>query len=482
MRRNRKVKIIATLGPASSTPEMIKKLFLAGADVFRINMSHATHEGLLERYNAIRAVEKEMDHPIAILCDLQGPKLRVGMFAEDALLEPGATFSFDQRDMPGDASRVYLPHPEIFEAVEPGHQLLLNDGKLRLTVTDKKPGKIETCVKVGGVLSNRKGISLPDSVLPMSPLTPVDRENLEYAADLGVDWMALSFVQRVEDVIEAKQLLQGRAAAMAKIEKPSAVADIDRIIKEADGIMVARGDLGVEMPLEQVPGVQKRLTRLARKHGKPVVVATQMLESMITEAVPTRAEVTDVATAVFEGADAIMLSAESAAGKYPEQSVATMTRVAAEVERDVLYDRIVHTEDPPIDDSAAGGISKAACSIAQDAGLAAIICYTTTGSTAYRISRHRPPQPILVLATSQVMVRRLAIGWGLHCVHTSDPHSVADMVTRACRLAAREKLVQEDDKVIITAGLPFGVPGQTNMLRVVRVDGHAVRYAENMLA
>ncbi len=483
MRRNRKVKIIATLGPVSSTPEMIKKLFLSGADVFRINMSHASHADVLARYNAIRVVEKEMNHPIAILCDLQGPKLRVGTFAEkEAQLLPNAAFCFDQNEAPGDETRVFLPHPEIFDAVEPGHQLLLNDGKLRLTVTKVHPGRIETRVIVGGILSNRKGISLPDSMLPLSSLTATDRENLEYAADLGVDWIALSFVQRAEDVIEAKRLLEGRAVVMAKIEKPSAVTDIDRILKEADGIMIARGDLGVEMPLEQVPGVQKRLTRLARKHGKPVVVATQMLESMITEAVPTRAEVTDVATAVFEGADAIMLSAESAAGKYPEQSVATMNRIAAEVERDALYESIVHTEDPPIDDSAAGGISKAACSIAQDAGLAAIICYTTTGSTAYRISRQRPTKPILVLATSQVTVRRLAIGWGLHCVLTTDPHSVSDMVTRACRLAAREKMVVEDDKVIISAGLPFGVPGQTNMLRVVRVDGHAMRYGQNMLA
>lgn len=464
---------------------MIKKLFLAGADVFRINMSHASCEDLHARYNEIRAVEKELNHPIAILCDLQGPKLRVGMFAEkEVLLEPGATFVFDQDEALGDASRVYLPHPEIFAAVEPGHQLLLNDGKLRLVVTSRsrgrqgKGGKIETRVVIGGALSNRKGISLPDSVLPLSPLTPIDRKNLEYAANLGVDWVALSFVQRAEDVVEAKQLLQGRAAVMAKIEKPSAVADIEGILREADGIMVARGDLGVEMPLEQVPGVQKRLTRLARKHGKPVVVATQMLESMITEAVPTRAEVTDVATAVFEGADAIMLSAESASGKYPEQAVATMNNVAAEVERDALYDSILHTEKAEIDNGTSGALSAAACTIATDAKLAAIICYTSTGATALRVSRQRPRQPILVLATSKVTVRRLVIAWGLHCVHTEDPNSVSDMVTRACRLAAREGMVTEDDKVIVSAGLPFGSPGQTNMLRIVRVDAHAMKSAQ----
>jgi pyruvate kinase len=479
MRRNRRVKVIATLGPASSRPEIIRRLFEAGADVFRINMSHASHTDLRERHTAIRALEREMDHPVGILCDLQGPKLRVGMFADSngVTLAPHARFVFDQNDAPGTQDRVYLPHPEIFAGVEPGHQLLLNDGKLRLRVTDKAPGRIETEVLVGGVLSSRKGVSLPDTVLPLSPLTEKDRENLEYACNLGVDWIALSFVQRAEDVAEAKQLIDGRAAVMSKIEKPAAVTDINGILEQSDAIMVARGDLGVELPVEQVPGVQKRLTRLARNFGKPVVIATQMLESMILAPVPTRAEVSDVATAVFEGADAIMLSAESASGEYPIEAVGMMSKIAAEIEDDALYPSIINAQRPEPDNTSSGAISAAACSIAQDAGLAAIICYTSTGATALRVARQRPRQPILVLATSKVTARRLSVVWGLQCVLTEDPKSVADMVTRACKHVAAEGMAQADDKVIVSAGLPFGKPGSTNMLRVVKVEAHSVRAA-----
>jgi pyruvate kinase len=478
MKRDRRVKIVATLGPASSTPAMIKRLFEAGADVFRINMSHASREDLRERFRAIREIEREANHPIAILCDLQGPKLRVGVFADNEVaLSPGAPFSFDLDGAPGNDKRVGLPHPEIFAAAEPGHQLLLNDGKLRLRVTHKAGDRIETEVLVGGKLSSRKGVSLPDSVLPLSPLTERDRENLEYACNLGVDWVALSFVQRAEDVFEAKQLIEGRAAVMTKIEKPAAVADIEGILQQSDAIMVARGDLGVELPLEQVPGVQKRLTRLARNYGKPVVVATQMLESMISAPVPTRAEVSDVATAVFEGADAVMLSAESAAGSYPVEAVETMSRIGAEIERDPLYSSIINAQRPEPDKTSSGAISAAACSIAQDAGLAAIVCYTATGATALRVARQRPRQPILVLATSKVTARRLAVVWGTRCVLTEDPKSVSDMVMRACKLAAAAGIAGQGDKVIVSAGLPFGTPGATNMLRIVRVEAQSVRAA-----
>ncbi len=479
MRRARRVKIIATLGPASSTPEMIRRLFLAGTDVFRINMSHASREDLRERFEAIRAIEREANHPIGILCDLQGPKLRVGMFPEQVILEVGKAFRFDRDEAPGNLDRVHLPHPEIFAAVEPGHRLLLNDGKLRLVVTAKTKDRIDTEIEVGGPLSSRKGVSLPDTVLPLSPLTERDRENLAYAANLGVDWIALSFVQRAEDVVEAKQLIDGRAGVLSKIEKPSAVTDIERILDESDAIMVARGDLGVELPLQQVPGVQKRLTRLARQKGKPVVVATQMLESMISAPVPTRAEVSDVATAVFEGADAVMLSAELASGEFPIEAVSTMNDIACEVERDQLYDQIINAQRPGPEVSSSGAMSAAACTIAEDAGLSAVICYTSTGATALRVSRQRPQQPILALSTSKATARRLTIAWGLHCVLTEDPNSVADMVTRACRLAAREGMVELEDKVIISAGLPFGTPGATNMLRVVRIDAQAVRIALN---
>jgi pyruvate kinase len=476
MRRNRRVKIIATLGPASTSPEVIKGLFDAGADVFRINMSHASQDDLRVRYNAIRKIEEEARRPIGILCDLQGPKLRVGKFAERAVqLVGGARFTFDTSDAPGDLNRVRLPHPEIFKGIQKGHHLLLNDGKLRLVVTAHSSDRIETEVLIGGELSDRKGVSLPDTDLPFSALTDIDRSNLLAAADVGVDWVALSFVQRAADVIEARDLLKKRALIMAKIEKPSAVEDIENILNEADAIMVARGDLGVELPLQDVPGVQKRMTRLARRFGKPVVVATQMLESMIEAPVPTRAEVSDVATAVYDGADAIMLSAESASGKYPIEAVATMNTIAAGVERDEVYDQIVHRQRPEADKTDADAISAAACSIARDVGLKAIVCYTSSGATALRISRHRPSQPILVLATSIVTARRLALAWGVHCVKEEDPTSVAKMVTQACRQAVKEGMAEIGDKIIVTAGLPFGTEGATNTLRVVSIDASAVR-------
>ncbi len=478
MTRDRRVKIIATLGPSSSSPEVIRQLFDAGADVFRINMSHASHDDLRARYAAIRQVEREVGRPIGILCDLQGPKLRVGRFAEkEVFLRKGDRFIFDTSKTPGDRSRVFLPHPEIFQGVRTNHHLLLNDGKIRLAVTGHGSDRIETEVLVGGPLSDRKGVSLPDTDLPVTALTDDDCGNLDCAVDLGVEWIALSFVQRADDVHRAKERIRKRALVLAKIEKPSAVQDIEAILEASDAIMVARGDLGVECPLPTVPGVQKRLTRLARKHGKPVVVATQMLESMIDAPVPTRAEVSDVANAVFEGADAIMLSAESANGKYPVEAVATMNAIAREVESDPLYDGIIHVQKPEADQTAPDAISAAACSIARDVGLKAIVCYTSSGATALRISRQRPRQPILVLATSIVTARRLAIGWGLHCVKEDDPTSVAKMVTQACRQAVKEGMAAVGDKLIVTAGLPFGVEGATNMLRVVTVDAAAGRAA-----
>ena len=333
MRRLRRAKIVATLGPASTDPAMMAKLFTAGVDVFRINMSHTSQDRMRELVAAIRGLERDTGRPIGILVDLQGPKLRLGTFTGgQAMVANGDIFVFDADTAPGDATRVYLPHPEIFHGIEPGHTLLIDDGKVRLTATAVEPNKITAQVVVGGRLSDRKGVSLPDTTIPFSALTAKDHSDLDAALETGIDWVALSFIQRPEDIAEAKKITRGRAAVMAKIEKPQAVARLDEIMDLADGLMVARGDLGVEMPLEKVPGVQKQMTRLGRATGKPVVVATQMLESMINSPVPTRAEVSDVATAIFEGADAVMLSAESAAGKYPVEAVSTMNRIAEEVE------------------------------------------------------------------------------------------------------------------------------------------------------
>jgi pyruvate kinase len=470
MRRNRRVKIVATLGPASNNEKTIRALFEAGADVFRINMSHATPEALRQAHATIRKIETDFSRPIGILIDLQGPKLRIGKFESGAIrLTEGDILSFVRRESVGGLGRVHLPHPEIFQAVQPGHALLLDDGKLRLRVVEASDVRIDAEVLTSGTLASRKGISLPDTVIPLAAMTDKDRADLEDALNVGVDWVALSFVQRAKDIAEARKLIRGRAAIMAKIEKPSALAELEEIIGLADGIMVARGDLGVEMPVEKVPGLQKQITRAARNAGKPVVVATQMLESMILSPAPTRAEVSDVATAVFDGADAVMLSAESAIGKFPVEAVATMDRVAIEVERDPLYERIIHAQRIDPEATGADAISAAARTVTETLNLAAIICYTASGATSIRAARERPPQPIIALTPVPGTGRKLAIVWGLHCVLTGDPRDLDDMVAKACRIAYQEGFALPGQRVIISAGVPLGTPGATNMLRIAFV-------------
>jgi pyruvate kinase len=474
MRRQRRAKIVATLGPASSNAEMIARLFAAGADVFRINMSHTSQDRMRELVGMIRAVERDSDRPIGILVDLQGPKLRLGTFAGgSAQVKNGETFVLDSDSTPGDAGRAFLPHPEIFAAVAPGHTLLIDDGKVRLTVTEAGAKRMVTRVVVGGKLSDRKGVSLPDSTIPFSALAEKDRTDLEAALDAGIDWVALSFIQRPEDIAEAKKITRGRAAVMAKIEKPQAVTRLSEIMDLADALMVARGDLGVEMPLEKVPGVQKQMTRMGRATGKPVVVATQMLESMISAPVPTRAEVSDVATAIFEGADAVMLSAESAAGQYPVEAVTTMSRIAQEVENDPTYRGIIDAQRAVPEATGADAIADAARQIADTLDLAAVICWTSSGSTAFRVARERPRPPIVALSPNVSTGRKLAVVWGVHCVVTEDARDVDDMVERACRIAFKEGFAKAGQRVIIVAGVPFGTPGATNMLRIAYVGGEA---------
>jgi pyruvate kinase len=470
MRRLRKVKILATLGPASSSQEMVGKLFEAGADVFRINMSHTSHDRMRELVATIRSVEKEFGRPVGILVDLQGPKLRIGEFEGGSVeLANGASFTLDSDSSPGNDRRVQLPHPEILAALEPGHSLLLDDGKIRLKTVECRPDAAVTSVVVGGTLSNRKGVSLPETEIPVSAMTEKDRSDLEAAVNTGIDWVALSFVQRPEDVAEVRKIARGRALVMSKIEKPQAVTRLDEIIEVSDALMVARGDLGVEMPLEKVPGLQKRITRAARRLGKPVVVATQMLESMITTPVPTRAEVSDVATAVFEGADAVMLSAESASGKFPAESVATMNRIAEEVERDALHRTIINAQRSEPEQTGADAIAAAARTIAETLDLSALIAWTASGATGLRIARERAQMPLLALSPNIATGRRLALVWGVHAVLTEDARDVNDMVERACRHAFRDGFAKPGQRVLIVAGVPFGTPGATNMVRIAFV-------------
>jgi pyruvate kinase len=470
MRRARRTKIIATLGPASESPEMIERLFEAGADVFRLNMSHLPKERLRERVAVIRTIEEKHRRPIAILADLQGPKLRVGAFSGDAaMLEKGQSFTLDASTTAGDTKRVQLPHPEILSSLEPGHTVLIDDGKLRLRVKEVKKGKAVTEVMVGGRISNKKGVSLPDTVIPVAAMTEKDRSDLEAAIDAGVDWVALSFVQRPEDIAEVKKVTRGRALVMAKLEKPQALARLDEIMEVSDAVMVARGDLGVEMPLEKVPGLQKRIIRTARRMGKPVVVATQMLESMITAPVPTRAEVSDVATAVYEGADAVMLSAESASGSYPIEAVSTMSRIAEEVEGDGIYWSIITAQRNEPEATGSDAIAAGAHQMADTLGLKAMAAWTFSGSTAFRLSRERPNATVIALTPNRDTARRLALVWGVHSIVTKDASDIDDMAFRAAKFAVRERFVKVGDRVIIVAGMPFGTPGATNMVRIAFV-------------
>jgi len=477
MKRNRKVKILATLGPASSDEAMIEKLHEAGADLFRINMSHASHDVMRTLIARIRSVEARCGRPIGILADLQGPKLRVGKFADTKVtLVAGQTFTLDNNEAPGDTNRVFLPHPEILESVKPGDRLLIDDGKLHLRA-EKCDGKsIVTTVVSGTSISDRKGVSLPDTLLAVGVLTDKDRLDLDAVlATNEVDWVALSFVQRPEDVAEVRKISRGRVGLMSKIEKPQAIERIEEIIELSDALMVARGDLGVEMPLEAVPGLQKQLTRACRRAGKPVVVATQMLESMITAAVPTRAEVSDVATAVFEGADAIMLSAESASGQYPVEAVSTMASIASTVEKDPYYSNIIYAQRPQPEATGADAISLAARQIAETLKLSAIVTYTSSGTTGLRAARERPQVPIIALSPIVQTARRLSVVWGLHCVVAEEPADMDDMVNKACRIVASEGFGKPGDRVIISAGVPLGTPGATNMLRIAYIgpDGQS---------
>ena len=473
--RTRKVRILATLGPASTTPERIRELAEAGADAFRINMSHGTHADHAARIATVRGLEKELGRPTTILADLQGPKLRVGKFADGkAELVRGARFVLDRDATPGDASRANLPHREIFEAVEVGTRLLVDDGKIVLRVTEVAPERLDCLIEVGGTISDNKGLNVPDVVLPLAALTDKDRADLSFALEQKVDWIALSFVQRPDDVAEARRLIQGRAALLAKIEKPAAVERLEAILELADAVMVARGDLGVEMLPEEVPSTQKRIVETARRMGRPVVVATQMLESMITSPSPTRAEVSDVATAVYDGADAIMLSAESASGQWPVEAVAMMNRIATTVEASPGYEARVHFTETLPDPTTADALAEAATAIVGTIGAAAIVVFTMSGSTARRISRERPAVPTLVLTPSPTTARRSGLLWGAHAVTTRDVASFEEMVGKAKRMALRHNIAKGGDRVIVCAGVPFGTPGSTNVLHVVRLVGDEV--------
>ena len=438
--------------------------------MFRLNFSHGSHADHAERVKIIRQIERDVGRPIGILLDLQGPKLRVGMMENGAVdLVVGATYRLDLSKEPGNQTRAPLPHPEIFAALRDGTDLLLDDGKIRLTVTACGPDFAETEIITGGKLSDRKGVNVPQVVLAVSPITEKDRKDLDYGLSLGVDWIGLSFVQLPDDVAEARKIIGRRAAIMSKLEKPAAIDRLDEIVALSDGIMVARGDLGVELPPEDVPSLQKLIIRASRAAGKPVVVATQMLESMISAPAPTRAEASDVATAVYDGADAVMLSAESAAGDYPRESVAMMNRIIERTEKDPNYRAIMEAVELDPESTSSDAITAAAAQVARTVRAAAIVTFTTSGSTSLRAARERPTVPILCLTESRETARRLAVAWGVHCVVTRDVQDFGDMVVKACAVALREEFAANGQRIVITAGVPFGTPGATNVLRIAWV-------------
>jgi pyruvate kinase len=477
--RRRKTKIVATLGPASSNAEMLAQLFQAGADVFRLNFSHGSHEDHGRNIELIRDLEARSKHPIGILADVQGPKLRVGRFMGGAVvLTNGQPFRLDLNPTPGDSTRANLPHPEIIKAAQIGSHLLLDDGKLKLRVIHVREDHLETIVINGGRLSDRKGVNVPDVVLPIPALTKKDREDMAFALERGVEYIGLSFVQRPEDVLEAKEIIKGRAWVLSKLEKPQALDNLEEIIRLSDAVMVARGDLGVELPPEEVPLAQKRIVQASRAAGKPVIVATQMLESMISAPTPTRAEASDVATAVFDGADAVMLSAETAAGQFPIEAVTIMDRIVARVEQDDGWRTMTDRRRPEPEKTTSGAIAAAARSVAQTIDAVAIAAMTNSANTVLRVARERPTAPIMGLTPNMETARRLALTWGVHPVLTPITHSMTETVAVATKLARSEGIAEPGQDIVIVAGMPFGKSGSTNALRVARVSRTNAEEAE----
>ncbi|MBK1836064.1 pyruvate kinase [Azospirillum sp. YIM B02556] len=471
MRRHRRAKIVATVGPASAAPDTLRALFLAGVDTFRLNFSHGLQEDHARVHAAIRALEQEVGRPIGILQDLQGPKIRIGTVKDGRLdLTAGETVRFVLDGSEGDRQAIPLRHPEIFAAAAPGQDLLIDDGRIRVRVVGLDAETLTAEVITGGPVSNRKGVNLPGTLLDLSPLTPKDRADLAFGLELGVDWVALSFVQKPSDVVEARALIGDRAGILSKIEKPQALERIGDIIRLSDAVMVARGDLGVEIPHEDVPGRQKELIRACRLAAKPVVVATQMLDSMVAAPAPTRAEASDVATAIYDGADAVMLSAESATGRYPVEAVTMMDRIIRSVEGHKLYRSIVATSDPGEEETPPHAVASATATLAEAVQASAIVTYTTSGTTTARVARKRPAVPILALTPHLATARRLCLMWGAHSVHTDDVDSYEEMTTKAADCAVQEEFARRSDLIVTTAGIPFQMAGNTNNIRVIQIQ------------
>lgn len=469
--RNRFAKILATIGPATAAPDNLRLLHDVGVDAFRLNFSHGSHEDHLRSIKALRQIEEDTGNPLAIVADMQGPKIRVGEFEDGKIeLRYGETVTLKVSDKPGKDSLIHLPHPELIDVLSPGNQLKFDDGKLMVTITANDGKSVKARVDVPGVLKNKKGINVIGAVLPMSALTDKDRKDMAFALENKVDYIALSFVQNAQDVIEAKDIIKGRAGIIVKIEKPSALEELEDIVGHADAVMVARGDLGVELPLEQVPVVQRRIIRMARSMGKPVIVATHMLESMIDSPTPTRAEASDVATAIYQGTDAVMLSAETAVGRHPATAVAIMDRIIKAAEGDPEFWTYFKSRPLIYRKTNNDAISQAVRSIAETLNCKAVLGYTKTGSTARRISRERPPCLIVGMTPDKRTASRLALSWGVMPVITTDPADFDDMLDRIQDVAKERVGLKTGDPIMISAGIPFGRPGTTDTLKIALVE------------
>ena len=466
----RKTKILATIGPSSEKITKIEKLISSGVDAFRINCSHTTESQFESYIKNIRKVEKKLKKPIGILIDLQGPKLRIGEIENNIPLKRGQKLLFINSKKSSKSNEVPLPEEKVFKSIKVNHPIFIDDGKIKLKVLKVYKNIIETKVLLEGVLKSKKGINLPETVLKNSALTSKDKKNVKKGIELGVDWIALSFIQSPEDIKDLRKICKKNVSIMAKIEKPTALNHINKITELADGLMIARGDLGVELPIQDVPSWQKRIIREARMQGKPVVVSTQMLESMITSKTPTRAEVSDVATAVFEGSDAVMLSAESAIGDNPELAVKMMDKIAHSVEKNPNYSSILSAQLEETPDSTPDAIATAARSLASELNSPIIVCYTESGSTGIKVSRVRPKQMILTVTPIIKTARKLTLVWGVKCIVQKDANNLEQMIRMTKAYSKKEKIIKIGEKMVITAGLPLKKLGTTNLIRVIKVD------------
>lgn len=468
MLRKRRTKILATVGPASASPHMLKKLFKAGVDTFRLSFSHGKKSDHAEVIKRIRALELETGIPIGILQDLQGPKIRLGDLNNGEIeINPGDVLSFSPVKSCGNDDLIPLPHPEIFLALKEGDRIFIDDGRISMRAIKINSSILQAEVIEGKLLKSRKGVNLPDCVLDLPVLTEKDHSDLKFGLENDVDWVALSFVQRASDMMEISKIVAGRAGIVAKIEKPTALDDIVGIVEHSDAIMIARGDLGVEILPESVPAYQKEIIALCRSEAKPVIVATQMLESMTDVPAPTRAEASDVATAVYDGADAVMLSAESATGKFPVEAVTVMDRIIHSTEHHEYYERQINVSkrEPK---SSADVIADTGASLACLLQSRCIVAYSRSGVTARRVSARRPALQLFVLTKEAKVSRQMALIWGARSVLEKNVGDYETMVSTARDNSMRLMDVKSGN-IVVLAGVPFGKSGNTNNIRVAKL-------------